>query len=122
MYDLAYVGKENAMEFFYKVFFDNYSDNFSFIDAIPFAFEIEALPSFYTANVRKMPGYRKTIAKDRFRGKRDGEYSFSHENRAYNKYCKYSVSESRSSAIKRGYNDYLDDIEDELTWNCKKAL
>lgn len=111
LYDVAYVGKENAVEFFEKVCLDNDSDNFSFIDAIPF--EIEPLPSFYTANVRKVPGYRKTIAKNRFRGQRDGVYSERHDNRAFNKLCKDAVSESRSSAIKRGYNDYLDDIEDD---------
>lgn len=111
MYDVAYVGKENAVEFFEKVCIDNDSDNFDFIDAIPF--EIESSPSFYTANYRKKRGYRRTVTKNRFRGQRDGEYSLSHENRYYNNLCKKAVSESRSSVIKRGYDDYLDDIEEQ---------
>lgn len=111
MYDVAYVGKENAVEFFEKVCLDNDSDNFNFIGAIPF--EIESSPTVYTANCRKRRGYRRTVAKNRFRGQRDGEYSFSHENRAFNKLCKKAVTESNSSVIKRGYNDYLDDIEEE---------
>ena len=68
-------------------------------------------PSFYTANYRKKRGYRRTVVKNRFRGQRDGEYSFSHENRAYNKLCKKAAS--KPTVIERGYNDYLDDIEDE---------
>lgn len=111
MYDIAYVGRENAVEFFEKVCLDNDSKNFDFTDNT--SIKVESSPSFYTVNCRKKRGYRRTISNNRFRGQRDGEYSFSHENRAYNNFCKEAVSESCSSLIKRGYDDYLDDIEDQ---------
>lgn len=113
MYGFDIILKENEAEFFEKVCLDidNNSESFDFIDTIPF--EIESSPSFYTANYRKKRGYRRTVTKNRFRGQRDGEYSFSHENRAYHRLCRNAASESRSSVIKRGYNDYLDDIEDQ---------
>lgn len=118
MYGIDYVGRENAVEFFEKVSLDNDSENFTEKNSI----EVESCPSFYTVNIRKRPGYRRTVAKNRFRGQRDGEYSFSHENRAYHRLCRNAASESSSSIIKRGYDDYLDDIEEQKnTEDIKKA-
>ncbi len=108
MFDI-YLRRDNAVEFFEKVSLDNDSENFTDKTSI----EVESSPSFYTANYRKKIGYRRTVAKNRFKGQRDGVYSERHDNRAFNKLCKKAASESNSSVIKRGYNDYLDDIEDE---------
>lgn len=112
MYDLAYVGKENENEFLEKVYLDNDSENSSFTDET--SIEVKSSPSFYTVSTRKKIGYRRTKAKERYRGQRDGEHSFSHENRAYNNLCKKAVFESTSSIIKRGYDDYLDEIEEKI--------
>ena len=113
-----YVGRENAMEFFEKITLDNDFDNFNFTNK-PSA-KRESLPSFYAVNYRKSRGFRRTAAKNRFRGQRDGCYSERHENRAFNCYSKRNAFESCSSIIKRGNNDYIEEIEDEKLEKAEK--
>lgn len=108
MMDFAYVGVENAVEFFQKISLDDTSSkNFNF--TAKKATKINAYPY----NERKNRGNRRTAAKNRFRGQRDGTYSLRHENRAYNIRCKRKDRTNRSnSIIKRGLNEYLDDVEE----------
>ena len=112
MYGFDIVVKENATDFFQKICLDNKPETDYSVE-IEISPSFEVLPSFYEVNAKKNRGYKRTAVKNRFRGQRDGVYSERHDNRAFNKLCKDAVSESRSSAIKRGYNDYLDDIEDD---------
>lgn len=112
MYGFDIVVKENATDFFQKICLDNKPETDYSVE-IEISPSFEVLPSFYEVNAKKKRGYKRTAVKNRFRGQRDGVYSERHDNRAFNKLCKDAVSESRSSAIKRGYNDYLDDIEDD---------
>lgn len=111
MYGFDIVVEENATDFFEKICLDNKTET-DYSVKIDFSPSFEVLPSFYEVNTKKKRGYKRTAVKNRFRGQRDGVYSERHDNRAFNKLCKDAVSESRSSAIKRGYNDYLDDIEE----------
>lgn len=112
MYGFDLVVKENTTDFFEKVCLDDTTET-DYSVKIDFSPSFEALPSFYEANTKKKRGYKRTAVKNRFRGQRDGVYSERHDNRAFNKFCKKAASESNSSVIKRGYNDYLDDIEDD---------
>lgn len=112
MYGFDIVVKENATDFFQKICLDNKPETDYSVE-IEISPSFEVLPSFYEVNAKKKRGYKRTAVKNRFRGQRDGVYSERHDNRAFNKLCKKAASESNSSVIKRGYNDYLDDIEDD---------
>lgn len=103
MFDTDIITKANESEFIEKTILD---------DDVTAVKTSKKLSDFDIARARKARGDRRRKAEVRHRGQRDGNYHYKRDEKAYSHESIAKATPSNSKIIRRGVNDYLDDMEE----------